>query len=66
VSQSVELVDLGGVRPERRKWVHHFSDVTCYLHCVALGDYNLSTYEDCGVVCYWRSESTRLLLIFAR
>jgi len=40
------LVDVGGQRSERRKWVICFEGVTAVIFCVALSEYNLKCYED--------------------
>ena len=40
------LVDVGGQRNERRKWMHCFQDVTAVIFVVALSEYNLKLYED--------------------
>jgi len=40
------LVDVGGQRSERRKWIHCFQDVTAVLFCVALSEYDLKLAED--------------------
>jgi GTPase SAR1 family protein len=40
------LVDVGGQRSERKKWMHCFQDVTAVLFCVALSEYDLKLYED--------------------
>jgi len=34
------VVDVGGQRSERRKWIHCFSDVKCIIFCAPLADYN--------------------------
>ena len=40
------LVDVGGQRNERRKWIHCFDDVTAVIFVVALSEYNQTLYED--------------------
>jgi len=41
-----KLVDVGGQRGERKKWILCFSDVTAILFCVALSEYDLKLAED--------------------
>eukprot|EP01127_Copromyxa_protea_P018610 TRINITY_DN5893_c0_g1_i2.p1 TRINITY_DN5893_c0_g1~~TRINITY_DN5893_c0_g1_i2.p1 ORF type:complete len:350 (-),score=64.26 TRINITY_DN5893_c0_g1_i2:136-1122(-) len=40
------LVDVGGQRHERRKWIRCFDGVTAVLFCVALNEYDLGLEED--------------------
>ena len=44
------LVDVGGQRSERKKWIHCFEDVTAILFFVALSAYDLGLREDSVVV----------------
>eukprot|EP01098_Paradermamoeba_levis_P006994 TRINITY_DN2900_c0_g1_i3.p1 TRINITY_DN2900_c0_g1~~TRINITY_DN2900_c0_g1_i3.p1 ORF type:complete len:347 (-),score=73.12 TRINITY_DN2900_c0_g1_i3:169-1209(-) len=44
--KTVRLVDVGGQRSERRKWMGCFEDVTTVIFCVAVSDYNLTLAED--------------------
>jgi len=41
-----KMVDVGGQRSERKKWMHCFADVTSVIFCVALSEYDLKLYED--------------------
>ena len=40
------LLDVGGQRTERRKWIHCFQDVTAIIFCAALSCYDLKLAED--------------------
>jgi len=40
------LLDVGGQRTERRKWIHCFQEVTAIIFCVALSCYDLMLAED--------------------
>lgn len=40
------MVDVGGQRSERKKWVHCFQDVTAILFVVAMNAYDMKLYED--------------------
>ena len=40
------LVDVGGQRAHRRKWIHCFDDVAAMIFCVALSGYDLVLEED--------------------
>ena len=40
------MVDVGGQRNERKKWIHCFQDVTALIFCVAMSEYDLKLYED--------------------
>ena len=44
------LVDVGGQRSERKKWIHCFEGVTSIIFCVALSEYDLVLSEDHQVV----------------
>jgi len=41
-----KMVDVGGQRSERKKWMHCFQDVTSVIFCVAISEYDLKLYED--------------------
>ncbi|KAL9649414.1 hypothetical protein ABK040_014324 [Willaertia magna] len=40
------LVDVGGQRNERKKWIHCFENVTMLLFVVSLSEYDQNCYED--------------------
>lgn len=45
-STHFKMVDVGGQRSERKKWIHCFQDVTAVIFFVALSEYNQTLYED--------------------
>jgi len=40
------MVDVGGQRNERKKWIHCFQDVTAIIFVVAMSEYDLKLEED--------------------
>ncbi|EFA78933.1 G-protein subunit alpha 5 [Heterostelium album PN500] len=40
------MLDVGGQRSERRKWIHCFDSVTAVIFCVAMSEYDQSLRED--------------------
>eukprot|EP01118_Nematostelium_gracile_P011151 TRINITY_DN3919_c0_g1_i2.p1 TRINITY_DN3919_c0_g1~~TRINITY_DN3919_c0_g1_i2.p1 ORF type:complete len:214 (+),score=48.34 TRINITY_DN3919_c0_g1_i2:511-1152(+) len=40
------ILDVGGQRSERRKWIHCFDCITAVIFCVALSEYDLYLRED--------------------
>ncbi|XP_062333458.1 guanine nucleotide-binding protein subunit alpha-14-like isoform X1 [Osmerus eperlanus] len=43
------MVDVGGQRSERRKWIHCFENVTSIIFLVALSEYDQVLYEETNV-----------------
>lgn len=41
-----KMVDVGGQRNERRKWIHVFDDVTAIIFVTSLSEYDQSLFED--------------------
>jgi guanine nucleotide-binding protein subunit alpha len=44
--QEMQMVDVGGQKSERRKWIHCFQDVTSILFLVSLSGYDQCLVED--------------------
>eukprot|EP01103_Thecamoeba_quadrilineata_P016013 TRINITY_DN5231_c1_g1_i1.p1 TRINITY_DN5231_c1_g1~~TRINITY_DN5231_c1_g1_i1.p1 ORF type:complete len:357 (-),score=87.89 TRINITY_DN5231_c1_g1_i1:232-1302(-) len=44
--ETFKLVDVGGQRSERKKWIHCFQDVTAIIFVVAMSEYNLCLEEN--------------------
>ena len=47
------IVDVGGARSERRKWIHCFDDVHAVLFMCALSGYDMTLFEDEKTVGVW-------------
>lgn len=45
------MVDVGGQKSERRKWIHCFQEVTSILFLVSLSGYDQCLVEDKDAVC---------------
>ncbi|KAJ9607665.1 guanine nucleotide-binding protein subunit alpha [Cladophialophora chaetospira] len=43
------IIDVGGQRSERKKWMHYFEDVDLVLFLVAMSEYDQALYEDGSV-----------------
>ncbi|KAF0271526.1 hypothetical protein FOG51_02907 [Hanseniaspora uvarum] len=41
-----KVLDAGGQRSERRKWIHCFEGITCVLFVVAVSEYDQNLFED--------------------
>ena len=47
------MVDVGGQRSERKKWIHFFDNAKAVIFIAALSDYDLVLVEDpSGQLCY--------------
>ena len=58
-----QMMDVGGQRSERKKWIHCFDGVQCLLFMVALSGYDQSLLEDQTAVSETRiSSAPRFLL----
>lgn len=45
-SQVVKMIDVGGQRNERKKWIHCFEGVTAIIFVSSLAEYDQKCYED--------------------
>ena len=45
-SNNYSIIDVGGQRSERKKWIHCFSDVTGVFFIVSASEYDQVTIED--------------------
>jgi guanine nucleotide-binding protein subunit alpha, other len=52
-----QMMDVGGQRSERKKWIHCFDGVQCLLFMVALSGYDQSLLEDQTAVSETRISS---------
>jgi GTPase SAR1 family protein len=42
----LRMIDVGGQRNERRKWIHSFEDVTSVIYVTAVSEYDQKCFED--------------------
>jgi guanine nucleotide-binding protein subunit alpha len=57
----IVIIDVGGCRSERRKWMHQFSDVTIILFVVNLSGYDQCLLEDRHAVRHVPHDLTELI-----
>eukprot|EP00095_Tigriopus_kingsejongensis_P000167 snap_masked-scaffold487_size158652-processed-gene-0.17 protein:Tk00167 transcript:snap_masked-scaffold487_size158652-processed-gene-0.17-mRNA-1 annotation:"hypothetical protein" len=55
MSLAFKLIDVGGQRSERRKWIHCFENVHAILFVVAISEYNQVLFEDGKTNRMWES-----------
>jgi len=65
------MMDVGGQRSERKKWIHCFEGVQCLLFMVALSGYDQCLVEDQNAVCTTQPSpsdtfNTEMLILFHR
>ena len=58
------MVDVGGQRSERRKWIHCFENVTSIIFLVALSEYDQILFESENEVCYYYKYEHSFLLSY--
>lgn len=47
---NLHMIDVGGQKSERRKWINFFQDVTSLLFLVSLSGYDQCLFEDNNAV----------------
>jgi len=52
------MVDVGGQRSERKKWIHNFESVTSIIFCTALSEYDQVLLEERNQVCNKIAQAT--------
>ena len=57
------MVDVGGQRSERRKWIHCFENVTSIIFLVALSEYDQVLVESADEVCVVRCSTLALCFV---
>lgn len=57
------MVDVGGQRSERRKWIHCFESVTSIIFLVALSEYDQVLAECDNEVCQAGSVETSIFVV---
>ena len=55
------MVDVGGQRSERRKWIHCFENVTSIMFLVALSEYDQVLVESANEVSMYLIVFTRVI-----
>lgn len=55
---SIHMVDVGGQRSERKKWIHNFESVTSIIFCTALSEYDQVLLEEKNQVCNSITQAT--------
>jgi guanine nucleotide-binding protein G(i) subunit alpha len=60
------MVDVGGQRSERKKWIHCFEGVTAIIFCVAMSEYDLVLAEDEEMVNYLNNYYLFHFIIFLK
>jgi len=43
---SFRMIDVGGQKSERKKWLHVFADIDAFIYCVSLSDYDVFLREN--------------------
>jgi hypothetical protein len=56
-----EIIDVGGQRNERKKWIHCFEDVNAIIYVAALSEYDQHLFED-KVRIIWGGRRTGSLM----
>lgn len=50
VIKMFRIIDVGGQRSQRKKWIHCFEGVNCLIYVASLSEYDQMLFEDASVV----------------
>ena len=65
LTATYRMVDVGGQRSERRKWIHCFENVTSIIFLVALSEYDQILFESDNEVRIVRLKDSILNVAFS-
>jgi hypothetical protein len=66
IFECFRMVDVGGQRSERRKWIHCFENVTSIIFLVALSEYDQILFESDNEVSTYYLTRIQLLSQFKK
>ncbi|CAO4384956.1 unnamed protein product [Caenorhabditis nigoni] len=59
-TQTIRLIDVGGQKTERRKWIHFFEGVTAVMFVCSLSSFNQATEQEPNNAFAWESSLNKV------